>query len=162
MENEYTEPQVASFLLRFTQHIWQNEQGDPKVDWRGTVQHVQNETTTHFTEFVNALGFIQAQLADVTRKTLKEQNKMDMEKGMQESFKLLDQFSKQYSEMMLGTVQKNLDQTTQWNEKLSESMRNSFQSWITPPDVLLQQTLTELKNEIVRLNERMDKLEQKG
>ncbi|MFN4147866.1 MAG: hypothetical protein ACK4GN_18745, partial [Runella sp.] len=33
--------ETASFVLRFTQKIYNNEQGEPQIQWRGSIRHVQ-------------------------------------------------------------------------------------------------------------------------
>ena len=33
--------ETASFVLRFTQKIFQNEEGEPQIQWRGNMRHVQ-------------------------------------------------------------------------------------------------------------------------
>ena len=58
-----TQRDVASFLIRFTQDLWRSPTGDPQIAWRGHIRHVQGETEETFTDFAEALKFIQDHLA---------------------------------------------------------------------------------------------------
>ena len=53
---------VASFVLRFTQDLWQDDEEDSHVRWRGHIKHVQGEGESRFTDFAEAVAFIQQNL----------------------------------------------------------------------------------------------------
>ena len=36
-------PNIASFMLRFTQEMWRDMQGEPHIRWRGHIRHVQGD-----------------------------------------------------------------------------------------------------------------------
>ena len=58
--------ETASFMLRFTQKIFQNEDGESQVQWRGNIRHVQGGDEKRFSEFDDAVTFIQGKLAEMT------------------------------------------------------------------------------------------------
>ena len=58
--------ETASFVLRFTQKIFQNEEGESQVQWRGNIRHVQGGDEERFSEFDEVVKFIQDKLADLT------------------------------------------------------------------------------------------------
>ena len=41
---------VASFVLRFTQDLYEDEAGEPRVRWRGHIRHVQSDADARFTD----------------------------------------------------------------------------------------------------------------
>lgn len=56
---------VASFVLRFKQHIRPDSAGVPQVEWRGHIRHVQHDGEKCFTELHEAIEFIQTVLAGI-------------------------------------------------------------------------------------------------
>lgn len=51
--------QTASFMVRFNQIIFEDK-GESKVQWRGKVSHVQGGDDQSFSDFNDAVKFIQA------------------------------------------------------------------------------------------------------
>ena len=43
--------ETASFMLRFTQKIFNSESGEPQVQWRGNIRHVQGGEEKRFSDF---------------------------------------------------------------------------------------------------------------
>ena len=60
--------ETASFMVRFTQKIFEDESGQNDVQWRGRISHVQGGDQQAFTDFKDAMTFIQDHLADMTIK----------------------------------------------------------------------------------------------
>ena len=58
--------ETASFVLRFTQKIFQNEEGEPQIQWRGNMRHVQTGDEKNFSKFDEVVTFIQSSLTDLT------------------------------------------------------------------------------------------------
>ena len=58
--------ETASFVLRFNQKIFHTEEGDPQVQWRGNIRHVQGGDEQRFSEFDEVVQFIQGKLAELT------------------------------------------------------------------------------------------------
>lgn len=83
---------IASFVLRFTQDIWQDEQGEPRVEWRGHVRHVQDGQELHFKDVAQAVQFFQEVLLQRTNDCLKADEEIDREKVVAESNKLWERF----------------------------------------------------------------------
>lgn len=50
---------IASFVLRFKQHYRKNDRGEPRLEWRGHIRHVQHDTEKCFTELHEAMAYIQ-------------------------------------------------------------------------------------------------------
>ena len=62
--------ETASFVLRLSQKIFENEEGEPHVEWRGNIRHVQSGEETRFTNFEDAQIFVQQTLTDMTIKAV--------------------------------------------------------------------------------------------
>jgi len=59
-------PDSASFVLRFTPKVFENEKGEPDIQWRGTIQHVQDGEEQRFSDFEKAVNFMHEKLSDLT------------------------------------------------------------------------------------------------
>ena len=49
--------ETASFVLLFTQKIFQNDKGESEVQWRGNIRHVQGGDEKRFSEFDDVVTF---------------------------------------------------------------------------------------------------------
>ena len=64
--------QNASFMVRFNQQI--SKDGDnSNHQWRGKISHVQGGDEKRFTDFNDALLFMQEKLAELTQEATKEE-----------------------------------------------------------------------------------------
>ena len=85
--------EIASFVLRFTQDIWPDMQGEPHVEWRGHICYVQNGRETRFTELAELIHFIQQTLLKCTLGCVAQEDQMVKDKTVRESFKLWERLS---------------------------------------------------------------------
>ncbi len=58
--------QNASFMVRFNQQIFE-ENGESKIQWRGKISHVQDGEEKRFSDFNDALSFMQKKLEELTQ-----------------------------------------------------------------------------------------------
>ena len=155
---------VASFVLRFIQELWQDPEGEPHVRWRGYIKHVQGDEEERFTDFAAAVAFIQRYLAELTLDTLSGDNHMSQEKALKESFKLWEQFASSYTDMMLKTMNQAVRQSETFKEQMDEATEQVFKAWQfsgqSEEDTVLE-ALNNLQQQMQALTERLDRLEQK-
>ena len=158
-----TQRDVASFLIRFTQDLWRNSNGEPEVAWRGAIRHVQGEEQISFTDFAEAMQFIQGHLAQLTLDALPGGTKMDQEKALKDSFKLWEQFANSYSNMMFEAMERTIQQSEAIKDQMNKTVQESLKSWRGPAksDEAGQFTavLTEMSAQIEALAEKVGKLE---
>lgn len=64
MKNQKIE--TASFLLRFTPKVFENEQGEADIQWRGSIKHVQDGDEKKFSDFEKAVDFMNEKLSELT------------------------------------------------------------------------------------------------
>jgi len=153
---------IASFVLRFTQELWQDMQGEPHVRWRGQIRHVQGDEEGRFTDFADAVAFMQHYLTQLTVDTLSGDEGVSQEKVFQESFKLWEKFASGYTEMMLQAMQQTIKQSEAFKEQLSEATEQSFKAWQFPGQANqseLVETLKELQQQVEALSGRVEDLE---
>jgi hypothetical protein len=153
---------IASFVLRFTQELWQDTQGEPHVRWRGHIRHVQGNEEDHFIDFTEALTFIQRYLIELTLDSLSGENTVSQEKAFKESFKLWEQFASTYTDMMFQAMEQSIKQSETFKEQVDQATEQVFKAWQLPAqpgqDKILG-ALNTLQDQIQTLTDRVEKLE---
>lgn len=169
---------IASFVLRFTQEMWQDDQGDPRVEWRGHIRHVQGDEEFHFTELNEALQFIQKALMQLTMDTVPKDNKPFQEKAMRESFKLWETFAQSYADMLVQAMERTVKQSEAVSRQLTETVEQAWRPWwlmgltpsgkaeaqqgLSPEDQQrLMQTLLTMQEQLEILARKVNNLEEK-
>lgn len=125
-----TQRSVASFMLRFTQDLWQDENGEPQVTWRGRINHVQGEEEIPFTDFTEALAFIQTELQDLTQKAFPGADADFREKAQRESFRIWEQFAAGYTDLLFKAMDNAFKGSQEIQGRVSEAFAKSFEMWM--------------------------------
>lgn len=120
---------IASFVLRFAQEIWRDDQGAPRVRWRGRIQHVQGDEEERFTDFADAVAFIQRRLAKLTMDAAAESPAVEREQVMADSFRLWERFAESYAGMMEATVARTVERSEAYRRQLAETFERSLRAW---------------------------------
>ena len=79
--------QTSSFMVRFNQRIFE-ENGESKVQWRGKISHVQDGDEKRFSDFNDALIFMQKKLGELTEEATKHQTTEEQESIFQKSLSM--------------------------------------------------------------------------
>ncbi|WP_179344193.1 hypothetical protein [Winogradskyella ursingii] len=155
--------QTASFMVRFNQIIFE-EDGESKVQWRGKVSHVQGGEDKSFTDFNDAVKFIQERLADLTLEATKDESPEEQESLLKKSFSLWKTVAKEGPKVIMETIKDprkqvaNLqDQISYFGEDLKDKVkidewRNASRSDFN----LIKESLSQLTQEVQRLNTKVD------
>jgi hypothetical protein len=163
-------------VLRFTHDLWQDQQGEPRIEWRGQVSRVQDGAEVRFTDLAEAISFIKDSLLKVTMGCLPTGDQAYQEKAMQESFRLWERFAEGYTDMIVAAMQRKAKQLETIPHQLEGARSQPLQSWwVGPPEcppanVLdpatvienhahLMQTVTALQAQLELLNARVAQLE---
>lgn len=117
---------IASFVLRFTQDIWQDDNGEPRVEWRGHVRHVQDGKELHFKDVAEAVHFFQDVLLHRTNECMKQAEEGERQKVVAESKKLWMRFADTYGERLAEAVQQTQRQV---NDAFDSALRPV--RWVT-------------------------------
>ena len=155
---------IASFTLRFTQHLWEDPKGEPQVQWRGQIRHVQGDEEITFTELTDALQFIHRHLTQLTLEATSGDSKMEQEKVLHESFKLWEQFASSYSNMMFEAIERTMKQSETLKEQMDEAVGQALRTWQFPvtsekeQDKILQ-AINDLNAEVDKLSKKVSALE---
>lgn len=154
-----TQRDVASFVLRFTQDLWQDMQGEPRVQWRGQIRHVQGDAETRFTDFAEAVRFIQLQLAQLTLEAVSGGSELDQSKALQESFKLWEQFASSYTNMMFEAMERTFSQSEALKKQMDETVERALKGWQLPVQADQGQIVKALNNLQAQIQTLTDKVE---
>lgn len=154
---------VASFVLRFTQEMWRDAQDEPHVQWRGHIRHVQGDEEDRFTDFAEAVAFIQRYLAQLTMKAIAGGQNMNQEKVLQESFKLWEQFASSYTGMMFEAMEQTVKQSQTFKEQIDQATQRALKAWQfseQPDQKQVVEALKSLQAQIETLAAKVETLEQ--
>ena len=155
--------QTASFMVRFNQIIFE-EDGESKVQWRGKVSHVQGGEDQSFSDFNDAVKFIQARLADLTIEATKDESPELQDSLLKKSFSLWKTMAKEGPKVIMDTIKdprKQVahlqDQITDFGEDLMEKVpidqwRNASKSDFNT----MKESMAQLADEMKKLNAKVD------
>ena len=79
--------QTASFMVRFNQQIFE-ENGESKIQWKGKISHVQDGEEQRFSDFNDALTFMQLKLGELTEEATKHQTSEEQESIIHKSLSM--------------------------------------------------------------------------
>lgn len=153
---------IASFVLRFTQEVWRDAQGEPHVQWRGHIRHVQGDEEDRFTDFAEAVNFIQRFLAQLTLEALSGGQNISQERVLRESFKVLEQFTSSYTNMVLTALERTVKQSQTFKEQIDHATEQALKAWqisLPSDQKQLLESLVSLQAQIQTLTEKMERLE---
>ncbi len=166
--------ETASFVLRFTQKIFQNDEGESQVQWRGNIQHVQGGDEKRFSKFEEVVKFIQDKLTDLTIVAMEDKSPEEQKGILAKSFDLWKRMAVATPKMVMETlkdpkagveqIQEQVNQTVQ--EQVRE-VEDLFHSKLDPDNWRpasksdlkdLTETLSQLSNAVAALNEKVEHL----
>lgn len=115
--------QNASFMVRFNQQIFE-ENGEPNVQWRGKVTHVQDGDEKRFTDFNDALTFMQEKLAELTEKATKHEEQEQQENIIEKSLSMWKTIKDVGPKVIRDTIKDPKKQFSQFQEQVQDQISN--------------------------------------
>lgn len=169
--------ETASFMLRFTQKIFQNEDGESQVQWRGNIRHVQGGDEKRFSEFDDAVNFIQGKLAEMTIQQMEDKSPEEQKGILSKSFNLWKKMALSGPKMVMETIKdpkKQIEQVQSQIQDQVEAIQQKVENRIAQNvDVdewrgvsksdhkSMMDLLEKMSKEINTLNKRVNKLSKK-
>ncbi|MDP5092741.1 MAG: hypothetical protein NWQ17_05495 [Polaribacter sp.] len=160
--------QTASFMVRFHQQIFE-ENGESKIQWRGKIVHVQDGEEKRFSDFKDALTFMQQKLNTLTEEATKHQTSEEQENILQKSLSMWKTIKDVGPKVLRDTLKDpkkqfhNLqdqlqDQITTIGEEISEKVQIDQWKNASKSDFnKMQHQIEELASEIKKLSNKIDK-----
>ena len=96
--------ETASFVIRFTQKIFEDDQGESQIQWRGNIRHVQGGDEKRFSKFEEVTEFIQKRLADLTVQALQDKSPEEQKGILSKSFDLWKKMAAATPKMVMDTI----------------------------------------------------------
>lgn len=159
--------QTASFMVRFHQEIFE-ENGESKVQWKGKISHIQDGDEKRFSDFKDALNFMQKKLANLTEEATKNAPQEDQENILQKSLSMWKTIKDVGPKMLKDTLKDpkkqfhNLqdqlqDQITNIGEEISEKVQIDQWKNASKSDFhKMQHQIESLADEIKKLSKKID------
>lgn len=161
--------QNASFMVRFNQQIFE-ENGNDNVQWRGKITHVQDGDEKRFSDFNDALTFMQNKLAELTEQATKHESSEKQESILDKSLSIWKTIKDVGPKVIRDTIadpKKQLshlqeeiqDKITIIGDEISEKVqidewRNASRSDFNK----IQNQIEKLSSSIEKLSKKVDKL----
>ncbi len=130
--------ETASFMVRFTQKIFADKSGNNEVQWRGRISHVQGGDQQAFTDFQDALTFIQDHLADMTIKNTKHVAPEEQDSLLSKSFDMWKKIAKNAPQMVIETIKDPAKQVANIQRQI-HTVREEVEQRLAEPLATIQE-----------------------
>ncbi|PQB07785.1 hypothetical protein BST83_01755 [Polaribacter filamentus] len=164
--------QTASFMVRFNQRIFE-ENGESKLQWRGKISHIQDGDEKRFSDFNDALLFMQQKLGELTEEATKHQTTEEQESILKKSYsmwktirdfgpKVIRDTLKDPKKQFIHLQDELQDKISTFSEEISEKVqidqwRNASRSDFNK----IQSQIESLSSEITKLVTKVDAIKKK-
>ncbi len=164
--------QNASFMVRFNQQIFE-ENEEAKIQWRGKITHVQDGDEKRFSDFNDALVFMQNKLASLTEEATKHESSEKQESILDKSLSMWKTIKDVGPKVIRDTLKdpkKQLshlqdeiqDKITIIGDEISEKVQiNEWRNASRSDFNKIQNQIESLSTEIKNLSKKMDTLNKK-
>ena len=114
--------ETVSFVLRFTQKLFQSDDGENQLQWRGKVRHVQDGDEKGFAEFEEALQFIQHKLANLTISNIEDKSPEEQQGILSKSISFWKQMATETPKIILDSIKDPKGKVEQIQEQVQEQV----------------------------------------
>ena len=110
--------ETASFVVRFTQKIFEDNEGKSQVQWRGNIRHVQGGDEKRFSEFTDVVDFIQEKLTSLAVEGLDEKSPEERKSLLSKSFELWKQVAIDQPKKIIETIKDPKKQLSEFQDRV--------------------------------------------
>jgi len=159
---------TASFMLRFTQQIFE-EEGETNIQWRGSVSHVQRNEQIKFTEMDDAMEFIQERLQQMILDNTSDKSAKEQEGLLVKSLEMWKMVQKNAPKMIADAIKDPKKQVEQIQNQISNiggeiSSRVEIDQWRMASRNDFKKILSaieSLSEDVKKVNKKVNKLAKK-
>lgn len=125
---------LVSFVLRFVREASEDQQ----ARWRGVIKHVQSNTETSFTQFSEALDFMQGYVNNVVEASFEETRKLGESfagvNPFMETARMWGDYMPRYTKMMMDTMGEAMESVGSRGmaEPVEQAMEATRTAWGMP------------------------------
>ncbi len=162
-----SKPQTASFMVRFTQNIYSDDQGTSNVQWRGRISHVQGGDKKSFVDFQEVIVFIQDKLSQLTKESIEDKSPEEQDGILLKSLEFWKKWSSEAPKIVLETIKdpkKQVshlqEQLTQVGDEIGSKIEDAWRA--DKGDIkVINQTLTQITDQLSQLSDKVNMLANK-
>ncbi len=129
--------ETASFVLRLSQKIYNSENGEAKLQWRGNIRHVQSGDEKRFASYEDATEFVQGKLSDLTMAAIEDKPEDEQKGILSQSFDFWKKMALNAPKIVMDSIkdpkkqaeqiqEQIQQQITQFNESISQKFEDRF------------------------------------
>ena len=149
---------VVSFMLRFVREASEDQQ----ARWRGVIQHVQGNAERQFTQFSEALTFMQTHVNEMVKGTFDGESQPETFNPVLETARLWGEFVPQYNKMMLNAVEEAVQSSMKAPQQMEQTITSMMRAWgMTAGEDPAQSQVEALKEQVASLTQQIDTLQAK-
>jgi hypothetical protein len=116
--------ETASFVLRLSQKIFETEDGEASIEWRGNIRHVQSGEETKFSNFEDAQQFVQKKLDIITLSAVEGKSESEQKGIISKSFDFWKKVASHTPKLVLDSIKDPMKQAGHIQEQLQEQFHN--------------------------------------
>ncbi len=164
--------ETASFMVRFTQKIYEDN-GEPNVQWRGKISHIQGGDQKSFVDFDKAIVFMQEKLAELTREATQDKTPEEQDGILNKSFDIWKKMTKVGPKLIIDTIKDPKKQVAQLQDQIQDQISQVSDEISSKVEIdqwraasrsdfrKLMDTVNQLSKDVASLNQKVDKLSKK-
>jgi hypothetical protein len=114
--------ETASFVLRLSQKIFEGEDGEPHVQWRGNIRHVQSGDESRLSSFEGVEEFVSSKLSDLTLKAVKDKSEEEQKGILTKSFEFWKQVATVTPKLVIDSIKDPKKQAHHIQEQIQEQI----------------------------------------
>ena len=128
---------LVSFVLRFVREAGEEQQ----ARWRGVVKHVQSNSEASFSQFSEALAFMQGYVNDIAQSSFEETARMGETfadpnaygaNPFAETTRLWGEYMPRYTQMMMDSMNEAMATGADMAKPVEEMMESTMSAWGVP------------------------------
>lgn len=147
---------VVSFVLRFVREMGE----DQEARWRGVIKHVQGNSESHFTQFSEAMEFMQTRVNELIETSFEETTRLNEENPFVETARLWGEFMPRYTKLMMDSMGEAMSGRSQTTQQMEQAMNAALAMWGLPTQQDQERTAASLKAMTTQVTELVSKIEQ--
>jgi hypothetical protein len=115
--------ETASFVLRLSQKIFDSDEGEPQIQWRGNIRHVQSGDEIRISDYEAATEFVKNKLGDLTQKAVEDKPEEEQKGIISKSFDFWKKVAAEAPKIMRETIKDPKKQVAQFQEQIEEQFK---------------------------------------
>ena len=163
--------ETASFVLRLSQKIFDAEDGEAHIEWRGNIRHVQTGDETRFSNFEDAQAFVQKKLTTMTMKAVEDKPEAEQKGIISKSFDFWKKMASATPKLVMDSIKDPKKQAAHIQEQIQEQFHQisdvishkiedtiGFDNILNPSKTEIMTKLDHLSEQMNTMQKKLDKL----